>query len=183
MCRARTILLRVARYADWRAKTVRLEGSIGFTSDFLTRTLRETPIENKIWSSPRRYMSVRATIETGRLVLRPFESGDVEAAFAWFGDPIVMRFTPNGPDTSIELTKARLGNYQEHQTEQGFSRWIVLDRHSGRPIGDSGLLALQEYGWIDLGFRLAQPYWAHGWRRRQHHNGFKPYLMISTSPG
>jgi len=107
-------------------------------------------------------MSVRATIETGRLVLRPFESGDVGAAFAWFGDPIVMRFTPNGPDTSIELTKARLANYQEHQTEHGFSRWIVLDRHSGRPIGDSGLLALQEYGWIDLGFRLAQPYWGQG---------------------
>jgi RimJ/RimL family protein N-acetyltransferase len=37
-----------------------------------------------------------------------------------------------------------------------------LDRHSGRPIGDSGLLALQEYGWIDLGFRLAKPYWGQG---------------------
>jgi [ribosomal protein S5]-alanine N-acetyltransferase len=107
-------------------------------------------------------MSVRATIETDRLVLRPFESGDVEAAFAWFGDPIVMRFTPTGPDTSIELTRARLANYQEHQTEHGFSRWVVLDRHSGRPIGDSGLLALQEYGWIDLGFRLAKRYWGQG---------------------
>src|SRR5437667_10226065 len=83
-------------------------------------------------------MSVRATIETRRLVLRPFESGDVEAAFAWFGDPIVMRFRPTGPDTSIELTKARLANYQEHQTEHGFSRWIFLARHSSRPIGDSG---------------------------------------------
>lgn len=95
-------------------------------------------------------------------MLRPFESGDVEAAFAWFSDPIVMRFTPAGPDISIEQTKARLANYQEHQTEHGFSRWIVLDRHSGRPIGDSGLLALQEYGWIDLGFRLVQPYWGQG---------------------
>src|SRR5207245_3954792 len=39
-----------------------------------------------------------------------------------------MRFTPIGPDTSIEQTKARLANYQEHQTEQGFrsgSSWIV----------------------------------------------------------
>jgi RimJ/RimL family protein N-acetyltransferase len=105
---------------------------------------------------------VRTLIETGRLILRPFESGDVDAAFAWFGDPIVMRFTPTGPDTSIEQTKARLANYQEHQTEHGFSRWIVLDRNLGRPIGDSGLLALQEYGWIDLGFRLAQPYWGQG---------------------
>src|SRR5713226_10765729 len=73
-----------------------------------------------------------------------------------------MRFTPTGPDTSIEQTKARLANYQEPQAEHGFSKWIVLDRHLGRPIGDSGLLVLQEYGWIDLGFHLAQPYWGQG---------------------
>ena len=105
---------------------------------------------------------MRTTIETRRLILRPFESGDAEAAFAWFGDAIVMRFTPTGPDTSIEQTKARLGKYEEHQTAPGFSRWIILDRQLARPIGDSGLLALQEYGRIDLGFRLAQSYWGKG---------------------
>jgi ribosomal-protein-alanine N-acetyltransferase len=105
---------------------------------------------------------VRTTIETPRLILRPFESGDVEAAFAWFGDPIVMRFTPTGPDASIEQTEARIANYQEHQTAHGFSRWIMLDHRLGRPIGDSGLLKLQEYGRIDLGFRLAQTHWGKG---------------------
>ena len=50
---------------------------------------------------------VRTSIETSRLILRPFESGDVEAAFTWFGDPIVMRFTPAGPDASPQQTKAR----------------------------------------------------------------------------
>ena len=54
---------------------------------------------------------VRTLIETRRLILRPFKSDDVEAAFAWFGDPIVMRFTPSGPDTSIEQTKARLARF------------------------------------------------------------------------
>ena len=44
----------------------------------------------------------------------------------------------------------------------GFSKWIILERRSGRAIGDSGLLELQEYGWIDLGFRLASPYWGKG---------------------
>jgi RimJ/RimL family protein N-acetyltransferase len=29
-------------------------------------------------------------------------------------------------------------------------------------IGDSGLLVLPECGWIDLGFRLSQPYWGQG---------------------
>jgi RimJ/RimL family protein N-acetyltransferase len=105
---------------------------------------------------------VRTSIETSRLVLRPFEPGDAEAAFAWFGDPVVMRFTPTGSDASIERTKARLANYQQHQTAHGFSKWIILDRRWGRAIGDSGLLVLQEYGWIDLGVRLAQSYWGKG---------------------
>ena len=78
---------------------------------------------NKAYNEP-----LRTSIETRRLILRPFESGHVETAFAWLGEPIVMRFTPTGPDTSIEQTKARLANYQEHQTEHGFrsgSSWIV----------------------------------------------------------
>jgi ribosomal-protein-alanine N-acetyltransferase len=105
---------------------------------------------------------VRTTIKTRRLSCVLFESGDVEAAFAWFGDPIVMRFTPTGPDTSIEQTKARVASYEEHQTAHGFSRWIILDRRLDQAIGDSGLLKLQEYSRIDLGFRLAQSYWGKG---------------------
>jgi [ribosomal protein S5]-alanine N-acetyltransferase len=105
---------------------------------------------------------VKVTLETSRLILRPFQPGDVEAAFGWFGDPIVMRFTPTGPDTCIDHTKARLANYQAHQSTHGFSKWIILERQSGCAIGDSGLLKLEEHGWIDLGFRLAQPYWGQG---------------------
>ena len=105
---------------------------------------------------------MRFPIETERLILRPFEVADTEAAFGWFGDPIVMRFTPSGPDASIEQTVARLANYREHQIAHGFSKWMILDRRSKLPIGDSGLLRLKEYGWIDIGFRLAQPYWGKG---------------------
>jgi RimJ/RimL family protein N-acetyltransferase len=101
-------------------------------------------------------------IETSRLVLRPFETSDVEAAFGWFGDPIVMRFTPTGPDKSIEETRTRLAEYENHQDAHGFSKWLVLERHSGVAVGDSGLLGLPEYGWIDLGFRFAQSYWGKG---------------------
>lgn len=103
-----------------------------------------------------------ARIETSRLIVRPFESADAEAAFGWFGDPLVMRYTPAGPDASLEQTQARLARYQEHQIAHGFSKWIIMDRGSACPIGDSGLLVLKEYGCIDLGVRLAQPYWGKG---------------------
>jgi [ribosomal protein S5]-alanine N-acetyltransferase len=101
-------------------------------------------------------------IETDRLRMRPFISDDVQFAFDWFGDPLVMQFTPSGPDRNIEQTAARIANYQDHQSEHGFSKWIIIERVSDRPIGDAGLLFLGEYGWIDFGYRLAQPFWGKG---------------------
>lgn len=101
-------------------------------------------------------------LETPRLILRPFESNDVEAAFGWFGDPLVMRFTATGPDKSLKETQIRLARYQEHDAAHGFSKWMVLDRVSGSPIGDAGLIDLKECGWIDLGYRFAQPHWGKG---------------------
>jgi ribosomal-protein-alanine N-acetyltransferase len=89
---------------------------------------------------------MRLKIETSRLTLCPFELIDAEAAFGSFGSPVVMRFTPSGPDASIGQTKTRLDTYREHQIAHGFSKWIIADRSRGRSIGDSGLLELQQYG-------------------------------------
>lgn len=108
------------------------------------------------------------SLETKRLLLRPFEASDAECAFTWFGDPIVTRFTPRGSDASIQQARERIVKYKEHQLAYGFSKWIVLDRSTGTPIGDSGLLCTRFFhefegdGWIDLGFRFAQPYWGKG---------------------
>jgi len=87
---------------------------------------------------------MRTRIETRRLILRLFEPADVEAAFGWFGDPVVMRFTPAGPDKSIEKTRKRLSYFENHQQAHGFSKWVVLNAASGVAIGDSGLPVLRE---------------------------------------
>jgi [ribosomal protein S5]-alanine N-acetyltransferase len=73
-----------------------------------------------------------------------------------------MQFTVNGPDKSVEDTRRRIANYDDHQRVHGFSKWIILSAESGTAIGDSGLLVLKDYGWIDLGFRLAQQHWGKG---------------------
>jgi [ribosomal protein S5]-alanine N-acetyltransferase len=73
-----------------------------------------------------------------------------------------MQLTVNGPDKSIEVTRHRIANYDDHQRVHGFSKWIILSAESGTAIGDSGLLVLEDYGWIDLGFRLAQQHWGKG---------------------
>ena len=105
---------------------------------------------------------MNAPLETSRLTLRPFEIEDAEVAFRWFGNPLVMRFTPNGPDNGPGQTAERIARYQKHQSMYGYSRWMILDRISREPIGDIGLMHVPEYGWIDFGYRLAQPFWGKG---------------------
>lgn len=102
------------------------------------------------------------SLETPRLVLRPFTEDDAEAAFRWFGDPEVMRFVPSRADRSVEETRRRLARYREHQARHGFSKWIVRERTSGEAVGDSGLLRLEEPERVDLGFRFARSSWGRG---------------------
>ena len=68
---------------------------------------------------------------------------------------------------SVRLIRGRhnpvtQNRYQNHQKAHGFSKWLILERDSGIAIGESGLLVLPEYGWVDLGFRFAQPHWGKG---------------------
>jgi len=101
-------------------------------------------------------------IDTERLCLEPFEDDDADAAFGWLGDPEVMRFTPRGVDASLEATRTRIAYYRAHQARHGFSRWAIR-RHDGTvPFGDAGLMVANDSAEIDLGFRLARPFWGRG---------------------
>jgi RimJ/RimL family protein N-acetyltransferase len=96
------------------------------------------------------------------MVLRPFEASDAASAHGWFGDREVMRFSTNGPDSSLARTRVRVETYREHQRRFGFSKWIALDRKSGRPIGDAGIMHLPGSAEIELGYRFAREWWNHG---------------------
>lgn len=102
-------------------------------------------------------------IETERMRLRPFEATDAEACFAWFSDPEVMQFIPSGADETLEDTRRRIAGYREHQEQHGFSKRLIIHRESGLPIGDSGLYHLPDGNRIELGFRLAKPFWGQGY--------------------
>lgn len=103
-----------------------------------------------------------AVLETERTILRPFRPTDAEAAFTWFRDPEVMRFIPSGPDETLEQSSARVIRYIAHQEAHGFSKWIVLDRESGVPIGDAGFVMLPDGHRPELGYRFAREAWGRG---------------------
>lgn len=102
------------------------------------------------------------TLETNRTILRPFAISDLLEAQEWFSDPEVMRHIPNGPDKDVDATKTRIKKYMDHQNIYGFSKWIVIDRVTQRPIGDSGIMWLEQFKRFELGYRLRKEFWGRG---------------------
>ena len=101
---------------------------------------------------------------TSRLILRPFSRDDEDAAFGFFGDPDVMRFSLNGPHLSRKPTEDFILTNINRQSRSGFSIWAVAEQSSGMVIGMCGLA---EFGHsvqgIELAYRLRRISWGQGY--------------------
>ncbi len=100
-------------------------------------------------------------LETERLALRMFTSGDVDALDRIFSKPTVMKYLgyAGEPMTRGE-TEAALHSMIEHWGRHGYGRWAVTLKDSGRLIGCSGLRSFN--GTAELVYLLDEPYWGHG---------------------
>ena len=78
-------------------------------------------------------------LTTERLALRPFARGDAEAAFGFFGDPAVMRFSRHGPHASRKTTEDFIVANINRQARLGYSIWAVTERADGGLVGMCGL--------------------------------------------
>ena len=80
-------------------------------------------------------------LETHRLLLRPFDESDAEAAHVWFSDPHVFRFYTYGPYASLGETAKRIGEYREQFNSLGYGKCAMVEKASGILIGDAGLMS------------------------------------------
>ena len=74
-----------------------------------------------------------------------------------------MRFIPGGPLADEEAVKAKLESYASAQAEHGFSSWAVVERETGRLVGDVGFSIFQPTGDVELGYTLAWDCWGRGY--------------------
>ena len=101
-------------------------------------------------------------IETSRLVLRELTRADLEAVAEMLGDPEVMRYFPR--PLSREESDAWIGRQQERYTRNGFGYWLAVEKATGKPVGQAGLL-MQEIDGVEepgLGYIIHRPYWRRG---------------------
>jgi RimJ/RimL family protein N-acetyltransferase len=106
-------------------------------------------------------------LETERLVLRRFTTGDVGNLADLDADPDVMRFVNGGIPTSRdeienEFLPAFLGYYQRYQ-DYGF--WAAIERSTGDFLGWFHLRPRDGAapGQVELGYRLRKSAWGKGY--------------------
>jgi [ribosomal protein S5]-alanine N-acetyltransferase len=109
-----------------------------------------------------RAMSIPLPIETERLLLRAFAADDISAIAAVYGDPEVMRYVSLGV-LDRRGTQELLEQYAQAQGERGFSTWAVVEKASGRVVGDAGFEVYKPTGEPELGYTLAADVWGRGY--------------------
>jgi len=113
---------------------------------------------------PRPDASAHFPLETERLLLRPFEPSDADQIFETWGDPVAMRWIPSGAHPDVETSRQRIGRFMEHQAAHGFSLWPVVEKASGRILGDCGLILVEWKGPdVELAYRFGRAAWGKGY--------------------
>jgi RimJ/RimL family protein N-acetyltransferase len=100
---------------------------------------------------------------TERLLLRRFDAADAEAMAAVYLDPEVMRYVAGGVFADRAAVAESLAREAAAQDERGFAVWAVVERKTGRVIGDAGLGVHEPLGRMEAGWTLARAAWGRGY--------------------
>ncbi|MDH3245194.1 MAG: GNAT family N-acetyltransferase [Saprospiraceae bacterium] len=93
-----------------------------------------------------------SSIESPRLLLRPWESRDVEIFIKFYNDKNLARFV-GGRKTAEEAWR-HLACLIGHWYLKGFGYWAVEEKTSGDFVGCCGLWYSQEWPEVELGYWL-----------------------------
>lgn len=103
------------------------------------------------------------TVETARLLLRPFTAEDLEDyTHLIFAEAEVMRYLPQRTSTPRERAERTMAFFNDQWVQSGYSAWAVTDKVTGQLRGHCGLNYLAEIEEVEVLYALAKPYWGQG---------------------
>lgn len=103
------------------------------------------------------------TLETPRLIIRPFVVDDAVPFYEMHQDDVMRQFLPDGDFKSVEEVKAViekniLGDYNQY----GFGRMAVVHKEDQILLGFTGLKYYRPMDTVDVGYRFRREYWGQG---------------------
>ena len=105
------------------------------------------------------------TIETGRLVLRPFRIEDAQPMYEnWASDPEVTKFLMWPTHTSVEVSREVLKSWICQYSDEKYYQWaIVLKENGDMPIGSIAVVHQnEEIGMVHIGYCIGRRWWHQG---------------------
>jgi RimJ/RimL family protein N-acetyltransferase len=105
---------------------------------------------------------MKTVLETERLCLREMNLDDLDFVASMIAHPEVMRYYPKlyNRSEAQEWIERQMKRYAEH----GHGLWLVLERASGQPVGQTGLI-IQEVDGVqepEIGYLIHRPFWRRG---------------------
>ena len=104
-------------------------------------------------------------LETKRLILRPFTTGDAEAMYHnWANDPEVTEYLSWAPHESVDVTKMVLGSWVTQYEDLGYYHWVItLKEEDNEPIGSIGVVGKKDsIKMVHIGYCIGKKWWRMG---------------------
>jgi len=101
-------------------------------------------------------------LETARLRLRPFRSGDLDAYAAMSADAEVMRHIGSGGPVGRDVAWRQMALFNGSWSLSGVGMWALAGRDDDRLIGRCGFLYPEGWPGCELGWLLARTAWGQG---------------------
>jgi ribosomal-protein-alanine N-acetyltransferase len=123
------------------------------------------------------------TLETERLLLRPFTEDDAEALHeAVYSNADVMRYMPGGIPRTLSQTQNVVDFFINHWELNGYGAWAVIQKSDQRFIGQCGLGFVSELQDVEVLYALAKDTWGHGLATEAAHASLR-YGFSELQPG
>lgn len=102
-------------------------------------------------------------LQTPRLLLRELSLKDLDFVAGMLAHPEVMHFWPK--TYTRDEAEAWIRKHQERYDRDGYGYWLAVDKASGQPIGQSGLLRQEVDGVTEtgIGYIIHRPFWRQGY--------------------
>ena len=104
------------------------------------------------------------TIETGRLILRPFCRDDVVPAYHnWTSDERVTEFLRWRTHTDINVTENVITGWIEQSARKDFYQWAIVLKDINEPVGTISVVNQNEsLGILHIGYCIGSKWWHKG---------------------
>lgn len=103
------------------------------------------------------------TLETERLILRPWREEDVEPFFTLMQDDDVVRFIGDRRIPTLEEVWRAVAGWIGHWFLRGYGLWAVDERESGELVGRIGLINPAGWPGLEVGYTLGKRWWGRGY--------------------